>query len=293
MPALIHPSLPLWLALTLVPMVASAQSTVEQVRKRGIIHVAFRDDASPFSLVDKAQQPAGYAIDFCKPLINKLAQAAGNPTMRVRYIPVPVDEVPRVFVGGSVDMLCSGTSDTAARRKVMAFSSPIFLSETRVLVPTDSPAKSVNELAGKTLVVIDRTTAKDAATNYAAANDIRWNVASAVNADAALGQLKLGWAAGYLRDDVLLAAQLVTAKATEGYRMLPEPLSVEKIAIAFDRNDPAMAAMADEAVREFIRSGKAQNAYDRWFMQPLPPGGKALGLPMSPQVKKLLAAQGD
>ncbi|MFV0679173.1 transporter substrate-binding domain-containing protein [Ottowia sp.] len=291
MRALLHPVFLLLLVLGLAPKIAWTQSTAEQARHRGVIHVAYRTDAPPFSMAGKARQPVGYAIDFCQPLIKKLAAAAGNPAMRVRYIPVPVDDVPRLFGGNSVDLLCSGTSDTTARRQSMAFSPPIFLAETRILVPAQSKAESATDLAGKALVVIDRTTAKDAAIRYAADNDIRWKVASAISADAALGQLDLGWAAGYLRDDVLLAAQLITGKRTKTYRMLPEALSTEKIAIAFDPHDPALSAMADEAVREFIQSGQAQATYERWFMQPLQPDGLALDLPMSPQVRKLLTTR--
>lgn len=282
---------PALLILTLLPMTAQAQESFERISKRGQINVGYREDAAPFSLLDHAKRPAGYSIDFCKPLLQKIAKAVGDVNLRVRYLAVPVDEVTRMVKSGMVDLMCSGTSDTPKRRLDMGFSKPIYIASTRMLVSAKNTAKSVAELGGKTVVVIDQTTAEAAVKNYANQQKILWQVAKAMNPAAALGQLKLGWAGGYVRDDVLLAAQLASEPDQKNYKMLPDALSSEVIAIAFSANDKALSVLADEVVDTFIKSGDAKRSYDRWLLQPIAPGTKPLNLPMSAEMKALLGVK--
>jgi glutamate/aspartate transport system substrate-binding protein len=42
-----------------------------------------------------------------------------------------------------------------------------------------------------------------------------------------------------------------------------------------------------------MKSGELAKVYDKWFMQPIPPKGQALNLPMSDTLKKLLQEPND
>lgn len=265
---------------------AMAQSVLQQIQTRGQINVGYRVDASPFSFRDGKGQPAGYMMDLCQSAVQRV-QAATGKVLRVNPVEVPVDQVMRYLQSGTVDMLCSATSDTPERRSAMAFSHPVFLAQTRVLVRAVDNITSVDQLRDQSVVVIGRTTADTLATQRAA--DQGWKVVRALDAVAAMGQLELGWVKGYLRDDVLLLTQLAQGRNPEAYTLLPQTLSTEPIAIAVRQGDPQLLQAVNDALAQAGRSGLLEASYQRWFMGPVPPFNRPINLPMSQALKDEVA----
>jgi len=284
--------LPIALALLAIamPQLAQAQATLEKIKSRGQINVGYRSLAAPFSFHQTAEKPLGYSIEFCKPIIERLREAAGNKNLPVRYIETYVDARIRLLSEGSVDLLCENVTDTPERRARMEFSTPIFIDAIQVAVRTKDMISTLDQLRGKSIVGIDGTTVVPALDRYAKPRALQWQYAKAVNADAALGQLQLGWAAGYARDGVVLAAQLASLPDAGNYSLLPERLSVEPIAIAYRKGDAAMGALVNASIKESMRSGAAQGWYEQWFLKPMKPGGKPLATEMPAETKALFDA---
>lgn len=277
------------LAIT-TPQWAHAQATLDKIKSRGQINVGYRANSAPFSFHKTAEKPLGYTIEFCKPIIERLRQAAGNKNLPVRYIETYVDARIRLLSEGSVDLLCENVTDTPERRARMDFSTPIFIEAVQVAVRNKDKLSALDQLQGKTIVGIDGSTVVAALDRYAKQHTLKWQYAKAVNADAALGQLQLGWAAGYARDGVVLAAQLASLPNAGDYLILPERLSVEPIAIAYRKGDAAMGELVNASIKESMRSGAAQGWYEQWFLKPAKPGGKPLATGMPAETKALFDA---
>jgi len=273
-----------------MPQWAQAQATLEKIKSRGQINVGYRSNSAPFSFHQTAEKPLGYSIEFCKPIIERLRQAAGNQKLPVRYIETYVDARVRLLSEGSVDLLCENVTDTPERRARMDFSTPIFIEAIQVAVRKKDKLTTLDQLQGKSIVGIDGSTVVAALDRYAKPRTLKWQYAKAVNADAALGQLQLGWAAGYARDGVVLAAQLARLPNADDYLILPERLSVEPIAIAYRKGDAAMGDLVNASIKESMRSGAAQGWYEQWFLKPLKPGGKPLTTGMPAETKALFDA---
>lgn len=282
--------LPLALLAIAIPQWAQAQATLEKIKSRGQINVGYRSLAAPFSFHQTAEKPLGYSIEFCKPIIERLRQAAGNRNLPVRYIETYVDARTRLLSEGSVDLLCENVTDTPERRARMDFSTPIFVDAIQVAVRNKDKINALGQLQGKSIVGIDGTTVVPALDRYAKSHALTWQHAKAVNADAALGQLQLGWAAGYARDGVVLAAQLASLPNAGDYLILPERLSVEPIAIAYRKGDAAMGELVNASIKESMRSGAAQGWYEQWFLKPAKPGGQPLATAMPAEIKALFDA---
>jgi glutamate/aspartate transport system substrate-binding protein len=272
------------------PQWAQAQATLEKIKSRGQINVGYRANSAPFSSHQTAEKPFGYSIEFCKPIIERLRQAAGNQNLPVRYIETYVDARIRLLSEGSVDLLCENVTDTPQRRARMGFSTPIFIEAIQVAVRTKDKLSALDQLQGKSIVGIDGSTVVAALDGYAKQHALKWQYAKAVNADAALGQLQLGWASGYARDGVVLAAQLAKLPNADDYLILPERLSVEPIAIAYRKGDAAMGDLVNASIKESMRSGAAQGWYEQWFLKPLKPGGRPLAAAMPAEMKALVDA---
>ncbi len=280
-----------WTALMLLaamPTIASAQAWQDRVTKRGQINVGYRADAAPFSY-DMQGQAVGYAIDLCKPIVDAMIKASGRPDLRVRFIATPLDQAMRNLASGSLDLMCSNLTDTPARREQVAFSPPIFVDATRALVRRSAGVAQINQLAGKKVVTIARSTSADVIRAYGEQNKLNLTILSATDGDAALGQLKLDWAQAFVRGEVALTLQWKTSAAAAEYTLLPERLQPEPLAIAFPRGDPGMAALAQSTLKSLHSQGQLARTHERWFAQPLTGYKVALGLAVSPD---LLAAWG-
>jgi len=279
------------MVLGLLSGLAQAQTTFDKMKGRGNIIVGYREDAAPFSFVDDAKKAVGYSLEFCEAIVARVLAQPGMAKLPVTYRPVPVDRIMVYVSEGSVDMLCTGTSDTAARRNQVAFSAPIYFDGIGVMVRKKDGIAKLEELKGKKLVVIKSTTADKLVNDHIKKAGVSLKIEEVSNADMAMSQLQLGLAAGYARDRTLLAMQRAMQPAADDYVILPDRVSQEAIAIAYRRDDPAMKAVVDAAVGEAISSGKAQAWHDKWFVQPIAINktSKALGLPMSVELKAAFA----
>jgi glutamate/aspartate transport system substrate-binding protein len=277
----------LLLVLGLVPVLTHAQVTFDKIKGRGQILIGYRDDAAPFSYLDAKKQPIGYSLEFCNAIAAKVLAQPGMAKMKIAYMVVPVDRMVTYVGEGSVDLFCSGTSDTAERRSQMAFSRPIFFGGLGMMVRKKDGVTGLDQLKGKKVVLLKGTTATGTINDYLKKSGGAWKLEEAVGGDAALSQLQLGWVAGYARDKVLLAVQRAGLSTPDDYAILPDQLSNEAIAIAYRRDDAAMKAVVDGVVAEAAASGKAQEWYDKWFTKPIPLGSvnKSLDIPMSSELK--------
>ena len=270
---------------------AHAETVLEKIKRQGQITVGYREDAAPFSSTDDQKRAVGYSVEYCEAVVAQIRQ--GVPNLRVNVRAVDIDRIMSFVKDGVVDLFCSNVSDTQERRALVSFSKPVFFDGVSVAVRKKDGIAGVDQLNGKAVVVIKSATTSDALDAYRQKKSLSWKVESALNADAALSQLQLGWVQGYARDTVPLAVQMVGVANADQYTLLPERLSTEAIAIAFRKDDAELQALVNAVITDAASSGKAKASYDKWFMQPISLGGKTktLGIPMSAELKAALEAK--
>lgn len=93
--------------------------------------------------------------------------------------------------------------------------------------------------------------------------------------------LQTGRADAFVMDSQILASHIGQAADPADYRIVGEVLSVEPIAIMLRKDDPAFKRAVDDSIVSMMKSGEVARLYERWFMQPIPPSGKRVGLPPS------------
>ena len=267
-----------------LPLAAAAGEAMDRIARRDTLHIGFREESPPFSFLVNGQ-PVGYSIELCKGIAERIRAELGKPKLPIRFIPVASDQVIRVMSGGTVDLLCAGTSDTEERRKSMSFSTPIFVTTTKFMVRTADKIFWPKQLKGETVSVIARTTAEGAVAAFSDAHGLELKVAPALNADAAIGQLLLGHAKAYLRDEVLLLNQRAMLKQPGDYVILRDDVSVEINAIALSKNDAELQKAVDQGLALQVRSGRTEALYDQWFVKPHAGSAAGLQLKMPPQLK--------
>jgi len=266
------------------PTGAVAQDALRRMAQRGHIHIAYREDAPPFSFLDAKGQPVGYSIDLCKPVVERIRQELGKPALRIKYTAVPADQLPRVLGSGGVDLACASMSDTPERRKTMGFSPPVFVSSVRFMVRSKDKLDAAQGLRGQTVAVLGRTTAEQAVRSFSDGNGLALKVSRVVSPEAALSQLQLGQVAAFARDKVLLLNQIAQQPQPGDFTVLAQPLSTEYIAIGLPR-DAALQRVVDQGLALAVRSGQADALYEQWFVKPHAGAKGGLKLPMSAELQ--------
>jgi glutamate/aspartate transport system substrate-binding protein len=274
-------------AFQLAPV--AAQETFKRISSRGQINIGYVDDLPPFSYNDSDGQPAGYSIDLCRPIVERVLKEVAQPAIRIKFLPVATDQWERVVASGGVDIWCASASNTAERRKLMAFSAPIFITSVKFAARAKDKIATLDQLRGQTVAIMGRTTAEQAVNEFGAKNGLALKISRALSADAGMGQLALGHATAFALDEVLLLDKLRAQRYPLDYSVLPWPLSTELIAIAFARDDVSMRRAVDETLKSQVRSGKVDAAYEKWFIKSTSTGKPGLNLPMSAELRAALA----
>jgi glutamate/aspartate transport system substrate-binding protein len=256
----------------------AADAILKRVADHKRITLGYAEQAAPISF-RSASGPAGYALDLCGAVVERLRRELKQPGLAVSFVAVDQDSVARYVSAGSVDLLCAGVSDTPDRRRTMSFSSPIFISSVKLLVRGGDALKTAADLKGRTVTLLGRTTAESAVNTLNQQQALNLKVSRVVSPEAALSQLRLRQADAWARDEVLLLGALAREPDGQNFALLPEVLSTERIAIAMPL-DETMQKFVNETLAELARSGRLEAIYDKWFMAPT-----GLKLPMSPQLK--------
>lgn len=128
-----------------VPTFANAD-TLADIKTSGVIKVAIPQDYPPFGSVSKDLQAQGYDIDVAK----LIAQSLG-----VKLVLVPVTSANRIpfLTTKKVDLVISSLGKTPEREQVIDFVGPYAPFYLGVFGQKNETAKTVAELAGKTVGV--------------------------------------------------------------------------------------------------------------------------------------------
>lgn len=269
-----------------LPLAAAAGDVTDRIALRDQIIIGYRTESPPFSFHDPAGQPVGYSIDLCRGIAERIRAELNKPKLTLRFVPVPSDQMVRIVSAGNVDLLCAGTSDTEERRQTMAFSIPIFVTNAKFLVRLKDNIGSVRQLKGQTVAVLGRTTAEVVVPAYSERTGLDLQISRALTADAAIGQLNLGQAKAYARDEVLLLSQLAQLKNENEYGVLQDVISTEINAIALPKGDPLLQKAVDQGIALMVRSGQADALYKKWFIDPHVGAPNGLRLRMPAELKE-------
>jgi glutamate/aspartate transport system substrate-binding protein len=258
---------------------------LKRIKDAGVVRIGYRENAVPFSFAGAEKRPYGFSIDLCEAIVETVADAVGVAQLGTEYRRVtPADRIAQV-VEGRVDLECGATTNTAERRKQVAFSPLIFVAGTRLLVRRGSPVRSVRDLAGRTVVVVGGTTNEEAMRRLAANPARRFTVVVADDYAQALDKVAAGAADALAADDILLTGFIAEQGLRRQYAVVGELLSYEPYGIMFARDDAPLADTVDAAFRQLATTRELRWIYNKWFLRALPSGVR-LGLPMSAELQR-------
>jgi len=190
-------------------------------------------------------------------------------------------------------MECGASTNSKIRQQRMAFSVTTFVAAIAMLVRKDSTLNRILDLDRKTVAIIAGTTAGRSVATAAARRNIGVRQKQTRDRAEALDLLKQGKVDAFMGDDALLLGVLLKDPDRDKFRLMEEVLSTEPYGITLRREDPEFKKLVDETLTDLMKSGEIEKIYDKWFMQPVPPSGNSMNVPLSPMLKEMFANPND
>jgi len=272
---------------------AQSNDTLAKIKSSGSITQGVRESSGALAFTLGNGVYTGFHYEVCANIIKDLRRQLGMSQLEIKYQPVTsANRIPLVK-NGTVDLECGSTTNDASRQKEVAFANTLYVEEVRIAVKADSPIKSIVDLKGKTVATTTGTTSVQLIRQNKRASGVDFKeVTGKDHADSFL-LLESGRADAFVMDGQILAGNISKSKAPKDFKILPDVLSVEPIAIMIRKDDPAFKKAVDESIAAQVKSGEIAKLYDKWFMKPIPPTNTAVGLPLSPATKAAWANLND
>ena len=139
------------LAVVVGSALPAAADRLDDIRAAGVVRIGVSLGGEPIGFRDAQNNPVGYDVDVATMLAEKL----GVP---VEFTDVSGDARISMLVSGQLDIVVANTSATLERAKSVDFTIPYNRAGLRVIVQADSGIASLEDLAGKSVVVGRGTT---------------------------------------------------------------------------------------------------------------------------------------
>jgi glutamate/aspartate transport system substrate-binding protein len=272
---------------------AQAEDTLKKIKDSGTITEGVRESSGALAFTLGDGKYTGFHYDVCAHIIADIQKQLGMSKIDVKYQPVTSQNRIPLVQNGTVDLECGSTTNNAARQKDVAFAPALYIEEVRIAVKKSSGIKGIADLNGKTVATTTGTTSVQLLRKNKRAQGMDFKELNGKDHSDSFLLLESGRADAFVMDGQILAGLISKAKNPGDFAIVGEPLSVEPIAIMYRKDDPAFKKAVDDSVRAMAKSGEVAKLYDKWFMQPIPPGNTKVNLPASDATKAAWANPTD
>ncbi|MGY8903691.1 MAG: amino acid ABC transporter substrate-binding protein [Burkholderiales bacterium] len=271
---------------------AQATDTLAKVKASGSITMGVRDSSGALSYTLGDGKYAGYHVEICQRIIANVEKAAGRK-LEVKYLPVTSQNRIPLVQNGTVDIECGSTTNNATRQKDVSFAVTTYVEEVRIAVKANSGINAIAQLNGKNVATTTGTTSVQTLRKNERATGVDFKeVYGKDHADSFL-LLESGRADAFVMDGSILAGNIANAKNPADFKIVGEVLSVEPIAIMMRKEDPQFKKVADDTIKDLVKSGDMAKLWDKWFLQAIPPKNIKVGLALSESTKAAWAGPND
>ena len=241
------------LALALVSQ-AVAGSALDEVKRRGKLIAGVKTDFPPFGYVDSAGKNLGFDVDVA----HLFAKALFDDETKVELVAVTSGNRIPFLQSGKIDIIIATVTVTEERKQVVEFSDPYFLSGSLLLASKASPIKGVENLAGKTVAVIQGAIQdKDIEQLAPKADRVKYGKVS----EAVLA-VKGGRADAFAQDDILI---LTLAKENPDMKAVGKPFIPRPYGIAVRKGDLEFIKWVNDQLAKMKRDGTYDKLWKKYF----------------------------
>lgn len=280
--------------ITVAEDAAADGKTLAKIADTGTLTLGYRESSVPFSYLDGNQKPVGLSIDLCQAVADHVKAELKRPDLRVAYVAVNASNRIPLIQNGTVDLECGSTTNTAERQKQVAFSVTTFVSQANWLTLASSGIAKADDLKGKSVVVTQGSLNRSVAERINRERSLGLAFLQTKDQAESLLMLRTGRAVAWFEDDILQAGLVANAPDPKAFAILPDAHGDSTFyGLMLARDDAGFKQLVDGVLARVMASGEFERLYDRWFVQPIPPAGMSLNLPMSAALKERVVHPSD
>ncbi|WP_150430371.1 glutamate/aspartate ABC transporter substrate-binding protein [Dechloromonas sp. CZR5] len=273
--------------------VAQESPTLKKIKDTGSMTLGHRESSIPFSYYDDKQQVIGYSHELMLKVVEAIRSELKLARLDTRLMPVTSANRITLVQNGTIDIECGSTTNNTERQKQVAFSTSIFVIGTKLMTKKTSGINDFPDLAGKNVVTTAGTTSERLIRKMNEDKQMKMNVISAKDHGEAFLTLETGRAVAFMMDDALLFGEMAKAKRASDWVVVGTPQSKEAYGCMLRKDDAGFKKVVDAALSKAMTSGEAEKIYAKWFLNPIPPKGLNLNMPLSEDMKILMKAPND
>jgi len=274
------------LALNLASSAAGAQEVdgiVKKLKETQTITMGVREALFPFSYIDDNKNPTGYAVEFCKRIIDEIKTELNLPEIKIKYVPTTIQNRQALVANGTIDLECEGTVNTFGRNKQVDFSSVSHVSSSRLLILKSSGIKNYDDLNGKIVAVATGGTSEPDLKKLVAERKLNLRVLNVDDHAAALIAVETRRADAYFSDNGAFYGLIKQSKKPDALEIVGDEYGYAPQGFMVPKLNPTILWIVNHTMGKMFKSGEAEALYLKWF--------EPLGGSVSPKLKAAWATQ--
>ncbi len=253
------------LVLTSPALGEELSGTLKKIKTSGTLTIGYRESSPPFSFLGPDKQPIGYSIDLCTRIAGAIQQQLAMANLKLKWVPVQVDNRIQMVAQGKVDIECGSTTASLSRQEKVDFSLMTFVDGGSLLTTSESNVHGLNDLVGKRIAIVPGTTTEKALADFLSKQYMVVQMIRVKDHSEGLAAIEKGEADAYASDRGILIGLAITSKDPKRFNLADFVFSYEPYGLIVRRNDADFRLAVNRALAALYRSGDVITIYDRWF----------------------------
>jgi polar amino acid transport system substrate-binding protein len=249
------PTLALLGALAILTYLGCTKKTaysLSSIRARGELIVGVFGDKPPFGYIDQSGRNVGFDVALAR----ELGRALLGDEKKVKFVTLEAANRVAFLQANKVDLILANFTNTPERAEVVDFAEPYMRAALGVIVPENSPLKTLADLRGHTLIVDKGTTAE----SYFVKNNPDLELLRFDQNTEAFQALKDGRGSALSHDNMLLFAW---NNENPGFRLIESNLgNADVIAPAVKKGNAELLIWTNEQIIRLRKEGFFRRAYE-------------------------------
>lgn len=241
--------------VTPAPLSLSSESGLASVQRDGVLRVGTYFNAYPFAWLNEQGQVVGYEIDVLNAIAIEL-------NIRLEFVQVTRHNARETLLSGLVDVLAGQQFHTRDGETWFDFTHPYYLNAERMVVLTEAPYLTLQDLAGQPVGVTLGSRSEHALRLWSEQHGVTFDVRPYFSESAALDAL----AAGEVQGMVGTLDSLRRA-GRQGMRLIDEPVLEEYHAMIVRRHDVNLRDVLNRSLQRLKASGRLDEIFSAWFAE--------------------------
>jgi polar amino acid transport system substrate-binding protein len=233
---------------------AQTATTLDEVKKRGVLRAGVRQDVPGFGLVDEKGNTIGFDIDIAAELAKRLG-------VKLELVPVTAATRIPLLQQGRIDLIAATLTHYRERDKVIDFSIGYFWTGQKLMVKKSSNISTLGDMAGKRA---GTTVGALALKNLAAAQPKATGQTFEGYPEAFLA-MQRGLVDAVVADLIILAGLRASAPNPGDYVIIGDSLGGGDYAIGVRENDSKWRDTINFTLQDMWRDGTWDQIYGRWI----------------------------